>query len=34
MVKAIIAHRKAADLLLSEASVTFTEGKAATQEVS
>lgn len=32
MVKAILAHRKAADLLLSEASVTLTEGKAPTQE--
>lgn len=32
IVKAIIAHRKAADLLLSQASVTFTEGKAPTQE--
>ena len=33
MVKAIIAHRKAADLLLSEASITLTEGKAPEQEV-
>lgn len=33
MVKAIIAHRKAADLLLSEASITLTEGKAPAQEV-
>jgi trigger factor len=32
IVKAIIAHRKAADLLLSQASVTFTEGKTPTQE--
>lgn len=32
MVKAILAHRKAADLLLSEASVTLTEGKAPAQE--
>ena len=32
MVKALIAHRKAADLLLSQASVTFTEGKQPTQE--
>ena len=34
MVKAIIAHKKAADLLLSEASITLTEGKAPAQEVS
>lgn len=32
MVKTLIAHKKALDLLLSQASVTFTEGKAATPE--
>ena len=32
MVRSILIHRKAADLLLSQASVTFTEGKAASQE--
>ncbi len=32
IVRSILIHRKAADLLLSQASVTFTEGKAASQE--
>jgi trigger factor len=32
MVKTLITHKKALDLLLSQASVTFTEGKAATPE--